>query len=185
MARTPSTMVALGTPVPDFFLPEVRVGDKVSPNDLMGAKAFVIMFISKHCPYVQNIMDQITTLTGEYLNKSIRFAGIASNDVENYPDDHPNEMAKLAKDLGWEFPVLYDEDQSVARAFDAACTPDFFVYNKKGLLVYRGQLDDSRPGNNIQSDGKDLRAALDAILEGSEPSPDQRPSLGCNIKWKS
>lgn len=185
MARTPSNMVELGTQVPDFFLPEVNVGDKVGPNDLTGAKAFVIMFISKHCPFVQHILEQITSLTNQYLDKSIRFAAITSNDVENYPDDHPDEVGKMARELGWQFPVLYDEDQSVAKAFDAACTPDFFVYNKQAKLIYRGQLDGSRPGNDVECDGRDLRAALDAVLNGELPSTDQRPSLGCNIKWKS
>ncbi|MCB1197006.1 MAG: thioredoxin family protein [Deltaproteobacteria bacterium] len=184
MAKTQSTMVELGSKVPDFFIPEVNVGDKVGPNDLIGAKAFVIMFISKHCPYVQNILEQITALTNEYLDKSIRFAAITSNDIEKYPDDHPDQVGKMAQELGWKFPVLFDADQSVARAFDAACTPDFFVYNKQAELVYRGQLDDSRPGNGRISDGKDLRAALDAILAGNKPTTDQHPSLGCNIKWK-
>lgn len=185
MAKTPSTMVALGTLAPDFFLPEVRHGQKVGLHDVTGKYGLVVMFLSKHCPYVQHILPTLTQLTQDYIPKGLRFVGISSNDVSNYPEDHPTELAKMAGELNWRFPLLYDETQEVARAYNAACTPDFFVYDQQLQLVYRGQLDNSRPGNGEPCDGNDLKNALDALLGGKKPNPDQKPSLGCNIKWKS
>lgn len=185
MALVSSKMIQLGTRVPSFFLPEIVSGAKVGPNDLVGGKAFVLMFLSRHCPYVQHIVPGITALTKKYLDLGFRFAGILSNDIVNYPDDHPDLMAAMAEELGWEFPFLFDQDQQLAKDCNATCTPDFFVYGKGSKLVYRGQLDESRPGNNALPTGKDIAQALDDILEGRFPDPSlQKPSIGCSIKWK-
>lgn len=184
MARTESKMISLGSEAPDFFIPEVRSNQKVGLYDVLGGSGLLVMFISRHCPFVQHIKKQITQLAKDYENK-IRFVAISSNDVVNYPEDHPEKLKQMAEEEDWKFPFLYDETQEVARAYDAACTPDFFLYNKQAKLVYRGQMDGSRPGNNIANDGRDLRAAFDCLINGKSLSPDQRPSLGCNIKWKS
>ena len=142
------------------------------------------MFICNHCPFVKHIQTELVNLGREYPPKGISIIAISSNDVSDYPEDSPDKMKQRAKSLGYTFPYLYDETQEVARSYDAACTPDFFVFDQDLLCVYRGQLDDSRPGNNIPVTGKDLRSALDAILSGHKVNPDQRPSVGCNIKWK-
>lgn len=184
MARIESKMIELGTEAPDFFIPEVRSNQKVGLYDVLGGSGLLVMFISRHCPFVQHIKKQITQLALDYENK-IRFVAISSNDVVNYPDDHPEKLKQMAVEEDWKFPFLYDESQDVARAYDASCTPDFFLYDKKAKLVYRGQIDSSRPGNNITNDGKDIRSAMDALIAGKAISSDQRPSMGCNIKWKS
>jgi len=184
MAETPSTMVDLGTKAPDFNLPDAVSGENVSLEDVKSDKATVIMFICNHCPFVKHVKEELTKLASEYKKKGASFAAINSNDVENYPQDSPENMKKDAERFGYPFPYLFDETQEVAKAYDAACTPDFYIYDKDLKLVYRGQLDDSRPGNNIPVTGKDLRGALDNVLEGKKVSEEQKPSLGCNIKWK-
>ena len=185
MADTPSKMVPLGMIAPDFVLPDTISGENKSLTDLKSEKATVIMFICNHCPFVKHVQKQLVKLAREYQAKGISFVAISSNDVEKYPDDSPQRMKEVAQELGYPFPYLYDESQEVARAYDAACTPDFYVFDKNLKLVYRGQMDGSRPGNNIPVTGKDLREALDNILQGKPVSEYQRPSIGCNIKWKS
>jgi peroxiredoxin len=184
MADTPSKMVPLGMIAPDFLLPDTISGENKSLTDLKSDKATVVMFICNHCPFVKHVQKQLVTLAREYQAKDISFVAISANDVEKYPDDSPQRMKEVAQELGYSFPYLYDESQDVARAYDAACTPDFYVFDKNLKLVYRGQMDGSRPGNTIQVTGRDLRAALDNILRGKPVSEDQRPSIGCNIKWK-
>lgn len=184
MARTPSTMVALGTKAPGFNLPDTVSGKQISLKDVKGGVATVIMFICNHCPFVKHVNAGLVQLANNYKDKGVGFVAISSNDVANHPDDSPKLMAQVSKQLNYPFPYLYDETQDVAKAYDAACTPDFFIYDKDLLLVYRGQLDDSRPGNEIPVTGKDVRHALDCLVN-SEPVPEfQRPSIGCNIKWK-
>lgn len=183
MARTPSTMLPLGTQLPEFNLPDTVSGENYSSEKLNG-KISVIMFICNHCPYVKHVNDQLVKLSNDYISKGVAFVGISSNDVANYPDDSPEKMKATARALKYPFPYLYDESQDVAKAFDAACTPDFYVFDTKGKLVYRGQLDDSRPSLDLPVTGKDLREALDHILSGERLSDFQRPSIGCNIKWK-
>ncbi|MBS1683736.1 MAG: thioredoxin family protein [Bacteroidetes bacterium] len=184
MALTPSHMIDLGSPAPFFSLPDTVSGQALSLDALKGGQATVIMFICNHCPYVKHINGQLVQLANDYNAKGIAFIAISSNDISAQPDDAPEQMKRVAEELHYPFPYLYDESQAVARAYEAACTPDFFIYDKDLKLVYRGQLDDSRPGNTTPNDGKDIRAALDAILSGDKPSPRQRPSIGCNIKWK-
>lgn len=184
MAYTESTMLPLGTKAPDFSLPDTVSGKRVSFSDIQGEKATVVMFLCNHCPYVIHVNEEIVRLSNEYLEKSVGFVGISSNDVENYPDDAPDKMKAVAQKEGYRFPYLYDESQDVAKAYDAACTPDFYVFDGDGKLVYRGQLDDSRPKSGKPVTGKDLRAALDAVIRGEAVHDFQRPSGGCNIKWK-
>lgn len=184
MARTPSNMIPLGTTAPDFTLPDTISGKDLSLAELKSDKATVIMFICNHCPFVKHVDDQLVTVANDYQAKGVSFVAISSNDVENYPQDSPELMKVEAEKLGYPFPYLYDESQEVARAYDAACTPDFYIFDGKLECVYRGQLDDSRPGNGKPVTGKDLRAALDDILRGKAVSKPQIPSLGCGIKWK-
>ena len=184
MARTPSTMVALGTKAPGFNLPDTVSGKQVSLNDARGDVATVIMFICNHCPFVKHINAELVKLANDYKIKGIAFVAISSNDAVNYPDDSPVLMKQVAARLKYPFPYLYDESQQVARSYDAACTPDFFIYDKELRLVYRGQLDDSRPGNEIAVTGKDIRDALDRLINNQPVAEVQRPSIGCNIKWK-
>lgn len=185
MAFTESTMLPLGTKAPHFSLPDTVTGKTFSLSEIAhGKKATVVMFLCNHCPYVVHVNPEIVRLANEYIKKGVAFVGINSNDVEKYPDDAPDKMKLVAEKVGYTFPYLYDETQDVARAYDAACTPDFFVFDKDLKLVYRGRLDDSKPGNNKPLTGKDLRNALNAILEGKEVDPVQYPSGGCNIKWK-
>lgn len=184
MARTPSTMVALGTKAPGFDLPDTISERQISLKDVKGDVATVIMFICNHCPFVKHVNAELVRLANHYKNKGIGFVAINSNDVINYPEDSPELMVRVAKQLNYPFPYLYDETQEVARAYDAACTPDFFIYDKDLLLVYRGQLDDSRPGNEIPVNGKDIRHALDCLINNNPVPGFQRPSIGCNIKWK-
>lgn len=184
MARTPSTMVALGTKAPEFILPDTVSGRQISLSDIKGSVATVIMFICNHCPFVKHVNAELVKLANDYKTKGIGFVAISSNDVVNHPDDSPGLMAQVARQLKYPFPYLYDETQEVAKAYDAACTPDFFIYDKNMHLVYRGQLDDSRPGNELPVTGKDIRHALDCLVI-NKPVPEiQRPSIGCNIKWK-
>lgn len=184
MAETPSTMLPLGTAAPDFTLPDTVSGKEISLSDIQSDQATVVMFLCNHCPFVKHVNPELVRLANDYQAKNVAFVAISSNDVENYPQDSPQRMKEVAETLGYPFPYLYDEDQSVARAYQAACTPDFFIFDDAMKLVYRGQLDSSRPGNSIPLNGQDIRAALDAILAGDPVSADQRPSIGCNIKWK-
>lgn len=184
MAATPSTMLPLGTRIPDFSLPNAVDGREVSPKDNEGSVALVVMFICNHCPFVKHVLQELGALARDYLPKRIGFMAINSNDVLAYPDDAPERMKELAQAEGWSFPFVYDETQEVAKAFQAACTPDFYVFDAQHKLVYRGQLDDSRPGNGVPVTGRDIRAALDAIIAGRDVPKDQKPSIGCNIKWR-
>ena len=183
MVMTASTMLALGTSAPDFSLPDIE-GNVISINDFKEAPALLVVFMCNHCPFVKHILSGLIELIKEYQAKGVAVVGINSNDVTNFPEDSPEMMAKIAKEKGFTFPYLYDETQAVAKAYRAACTPDFFLFSKERKLVYRGQMDDSRPGNNIPITGADLRAALDAVLEAEPVPQEQKPSMGCNIKWK-
>lgn len=184
MSKTASTMIPLGTIAPHFELPDVISGKQVKLNDSSDYVATVLMFICNHCPYVKHVNTAITSLANDYMPKKIRFLAISSNDVANYPDDSPVNMRIVAKQENYPFPYLYDETQEVAKAYNAACTPDFYVFNKNLSLVYRGQLDDSRPGNNIPVSGYCIREVLDCLLNNKTVNQEQKPSLGCNIKWK-
>lgn len=184
MALTSSSMLALGTQAPDFKLLDTISGKFYSLKDSQGSKAIVIMFICNHCPYVKHVMHELVKLANDYQAKGISFVAISANDVIAYPEDAPEKMAQLAKQLSFTFPYLYDETQKTAKAYHATCTPDFFVYDKNFSCVYRGQLDGSRPGNKITVSGKDIRSALDNILLDKPVNPQQKPSMGCNIKWK-
>jgi len=185
MARTPSNMMPLGTIAPDFSLPNTITGETVTLSDLKSDIATVLMFICNHCPYVKHVQGELVKLANDYQAKGISFIAISANDVVNYPDDSPEKMKIVAQQLGYPFPYLYDETQEVAKAYQAACTPDFYIFDKDLKCVYRGQLDDARPKNNLPVTGKDIRAALDAILAGQAVNSDQKPSIGCNIKWKA
>lgn len=184
MALTPSVMVTLGTQAPDFQLPDTD-GKVVSLTDFADAPVLLVAFICNHCPYVKHIRSSFAALTKEYIAKGVAIVGISSNDATAYPDDAPDKMKSEKTSAGYVFPYLYDESQAVAHAYKAACTPDFFLYDKNRKLVYRGQMDASRPGNDKPNDGADLRAALDMVLSGQvPPAESQVPSIGCNIKWK-
>lgn len=183
MARTLSTMLPLGTKAPDFSLVNVD-GRTVSLADFAGRPALLVVFLCNHCPFVKHLADQLEELTSAYIAKGMGVVGISSNDVANYPADSPEQMVAEAEARGYQFPYLYDETQEVAKAYRAACTPDFFLFDGDQKLVYRGQFDDSRPDSGIPVTGADLRAAVDAVLAGRQPSAEQRASLGCNIKWK-
>ena len=185
MAYTESNMLPLGTIAPDFILPDTVSGKMLSLKELASDKATVVMFLCNHCPYVIHVNPEIVRVAKDYQPKGVSFIAISSNDVENYPDDAPDRMQEQAAKVGYTFPYLYDETQEVARAYDAACTPDFYVFDGNLRLVYRGRLDDARPKNNNPLTGKDLRAALDAVLAGQPVIEAQYPSGGCNIKWKS
>jgi peroxiredoxin len=183
MAATPSTMTPLGTVAAGFSLPDTE-GRTVTLADFEGAPALLVMFICNHCPYVKHIAHGLADVAGVYQKKGVAVVGINSNDVRNYPDDRPEMMAEEVRSRGYTFPYLFDGTQKVAKAYEAACTPDFFVYDGDRKLVYRGQFDDSRPGSDLPVTGADVRAALDAVLEGRPVPEDQKPSMGCNIKWK-
>lgn len=184
MARTPSTMVALSTNAPHFILPDTVSGKDLSLENIKGEKGTMIMFICNHCPFVKHVNAELVRLANDYKNKGIGFVAISSNDVINHPEDAPGLMTQVAKELKYPFPYLYDETQEVAKAYDAACTPDFFIYDKDLQLAYRGQLDASRPGNEIPVTGKDIRNALDCLINNAPVPLEQTPSIGCNIKWK-
>ena len=183
MARTPSTMQELGTSAVDFSLPD-GTGATHSLNSCRGDKGTLVIFMCNHCPFVVHVADELASLGRDYSNRGIGIVAINSNDVENYPDDAPDKMVETAKAWGLDFPYLYDESQEIAKQYQAACTPDFFLYDEQDSLIYRGQLCESRPGSDIPVTGKDLRAALDALVSGTPVSEDQKPSIGCNIKWK-
>ncbi|MBI5471276.1 MAG: thioredoxin family protein [Ignavibacteriae bacterium] len=184
MASTLSTMLPLGTPLPEFTLPDVVSGKLITPETFKDSTALVVMFICRHCPYVKHVEDELPRLAKDYAAQRVGFVAITSNDAENYPEDSPESSAEMAKELGFTFPFCYDEDQLVAQAFQAACTPEFYLFDSARRLAYRGQLDDSRRSNSIPVTGKDLRAAIDAVLAGAPVSQNQIPSIGCNIKWK-
>lgn len=184
MSLTESTMLPLGSKAPDFALPEVTTGRVVRLGDFAGKKALLVMFICRHCPYVQHVQGELVKLSRDYSTADLSLVAISSNDASSHPEDAPQSLVEQTKKVGFTFPYLYDESQTAAKAFTAACTPDFFLFDGQRRLAYRGQLDDSRPGNGKPVTGRDLRAALDAILKGLAPAASQRPSAGCNIKWK-
>ncbi len=184
MAATPSTMLALGTQAPDFHLPDVVTGQKRSLRDFVKNKILLVMFICRHCPYVKHVQDQLARIGEEYVPRNVGMVAISSNDAGNYPDDSPESLREMARTLKFNFPLCYDETQEAAKAYRAACTPEFYLFNEERKLAYRGQLDDSRPKNDLPVTGKDLRAALEAALTGREPMMEQKPGIGCNIKWK-
>ncbi len=185
MALTESTMLELGTTAPDFALTDVVNGKLIRRDDFQGHKGLLVMFICTHCPYVKHIEKGLAALGMDYDDKPVGIVAISSNDAATYPDDSPAGLKKQAQTIGFRFPYLYDESQQVAHAYKAACTPDFFLFDGDLRLVYRGQFDDSRPGNGVAVTGKDLRTALDAVLDGKQPAADQKVSIGCNIKWKA
>ncbi|MGB7395715.1 MAG: thioredoxin family protein [Pricia sp.] len=184
MSRTPSTMLPLGTKAPEFSLEDTVTEKTINLHEMKGDEGTVIMFICNHCPFVKHVNPEIVRVAQKYQDKGVGFIAISSNDVENYPQDAPHLMKENAKQEGYTFPYLYDETQEVAQEYQAACTPDFYLFDADLKLVYRGQLDDSRPGNDLPLNGKDLRNAIDALLSGKEIDSDQKPSIGCNIKWK-
>ncbi|TAL63455.1 MAG: thioredoxin family protein [Legionella sp.] len=184
MTRTASTMLPLGTVAPDFQLNDVITNKSIRLHDNQNYIATVIMFICNHCPFVKHVNAGLTALANDYLDKNVRFIAINANDVEHYPDDSPENMIITAKEWNYPFPYVFDETQEIASAYHAACTPDFFVFDESLALAYRGQLDDSRPGNNIPVTGSSIRSALDCLLKHEPIKLEQKPSLGCNIKWK-
>jgi len=185
MAKTLSTMLELGTTAPDFSLPDVVSGETVSLNDFDGKKGLLVMFICRHCPFVKHVEEELAQLGVDYESKDIGIVAVSANDPAVSADDGPESLKEMAAQLGFRFPYLYDESQATAKAYSAACTPDFFLFDQSRELIYRGQLDDSRPDSGIPVTGEDLRAAMDALLSDQPVSPDQRASIGCNIKWKS
>ena len=184
MSLTPSSMLALGTTAPDFTLSDVVSNRPVGLNDFEGKKALMVMFICAHCPYVVHVGRELARIGKDYADKSLGILAISANDIENYPEDAPDKLKAIALKFGFSFPFCFDESQAVAKAYTAACTPDFFLFDENRGLVYRGQLDDSRPGRGTPN-GRDLRLAIDAVLSGTPVDSDQKPSTGCNIKWKS
>lgn len=184
MVAVASTMLALGTKAPDFKLPDVISGKTVSSSIAADKRGLLVMFISRHCPYVQHVKQELARLGKDYAGQ-VGIVAISANDIVSYPDDSPANLKQMALEAGFSFPVCYDESQEAAKAYSAACTPDFFLFDAKRRLVYRGQLDDSRPGNGKPLTGSDLRAALDCLIAGRPIDEGQKPSLGCNIKWKA
>jgi len=184
MVLTPSTMPELGSLAPDFNLPDVVSGGTVSRDGALGPKGLLVMFICRHCPYVKHVQEELARLGHDYSGRGIGLVAISANDAAAHPEDAPDRLREQAEELGFNFPYAYDETQEVARAYGAACTPDFFLYDRERRLVYRGQLDDSRPRNDRPVTGRDLRGALDALIMGKEIARQQQPSIGCNIKWK-
>ena len=185
MAVTPSTMLPLGTRAPGFSLLNAVDGTRVALSDFREKRALLVMFVCNHCPYVVHVREELTRLGADYLPQGVGIVAINANSSKTHPQDGPSAMKQLAQHLGWHFPFLFDETQHVAKAYRAACTPDFFLFYDRTRLLYRGQLDDSRPGNGIAVTGKDLRAAIDALLAGRAVSDQQKPSIGCNIKWNA
>lgn len=184
MALTPSTMLALGTQALDFELMDVCTGKKTNLFSLKKSSGLLVMFICRHCPYVKHLERELARLGKDYANSNIGIAAVSSNDAEKYPDDAPEQLKKMAEALSFSFPFLYDETQSAAKGYRAACTPDFFLLDSNSNLFYRGQFDDSRPGNGLKVTGADLRFAMDVLTAGKKLQREQKPSLGCNIKWK-
>ena len=184
MAHTASTMLALGTTAPDFSLPDVVSGKTITRDQAAGPRGLLVMFLCAHCPFVQHVNSELGRLGRDYGGRGIGIVAISSNDAETHPDDAPPGLRRQAEEQGFQFPYLFDESQEVARAYHAACTPDFFLFDAGKKLVYRGQFDGSRPGNGVAVDGRDLRAAMDQVLAGKPVPAEQQPSVGCNIKWK-
>lgn len=184
MARTASTMLPLGTPAADFQLPDVVSGETISLATFAGKKALLVIFLCRHCPFVQHIKTELAQLGKDYVGQNVGIVAISANDATKYPDDAPDRLKEFAQELELQFPLVYDESQETALAYTAACTPDFFLFDANLHLVYRGQLDESRPSNGLPVTGQDLRAAIAAVLEDRPVNPDQKPSIGCNIKWK-
>jgi peroxiredoxin len=184
MARTASTMLDLATAAPDFALPDVVTGKTISLASFAGKKGLLVMFICRHCPYVKHVQDQLAKIGQDYVSQGLGIVAISANDADKYPDDGPDSLKEMAKELSFDFPLCYDASQATAKAYTAACTPDFFLFDPDFRLAYRGQLDDSRPGNDLPVTGQDLRAAIATVLANQTPSPEQKPSIGCNIKWK-
>lgn len=185
MARTESNMLALGTHAPDFHLPDVTSGETISFDRFKNKKALLVMFICRHCPFVKHVQDELARIGKDYADKPLGIVAISSNDASAYPDDAPDSLREQARVLGFNFPYCYDESQDIARAYDAACTPDFFLFDANRHLVYRGELDPSRPGNNVPVNGCELRAAIENVLNDRPVDSNQKPSIGCNIKWKT
>ena len=184
MAQTPSNMLPLGTIAPEFYLKDTNSGDWFSFADLKGEKGTLVMFICNHCPFVHHVLEEILMIANDYRVQGIGIIAISSNDVVKFPQDAPGLMTEFAFQNKFEFPYLYDETQEVAKAYNAACTPDFYLFDNQDKLVYHGQLDDSRPGNGIPLSGNDLRGAIDGVIYNRTINPNQKPSMGCNIKWK-
>ncbi len=184
MVLTPSTMLSLGTKAPAFVLPDAVTEDMISLDIFADKKALLVMFICRHCPFVKHVQAELAQIGKDYADRSLGIVAISANDIENYPDDAPAKLKEMAAMLEFNFPLCYDATQEVAKTYTAACTPDFFVFDRDRTLVYRGQLDDSRPSSDVPVTGKDLRTALESVLSDRTPDPDQKPSIGCNIKWK-
>jgi len=184
MALTPSTMLPLGTKAPNFQLSDVVSGKTISLDTFAGKQALLVMFICRHCPFVKHVQSELAKIGKDYADSDVGIVAISANDAENYPSDAPDKLKEMSAELGFTFPLCYDETQETAKAYTAACTPDFFLFDANHQLVYRGQLDDSRPSNNKPVTGKDLRSALDAVLASQPVNSEQKPSIGCNIKWK-
>jgi peroxiredoxin len=185
MTLTPSTMMPLGTDAPGFALPDLKTGNTMRLATFSGKKALLVMFVCRHCPYVKHVENELAALGSDYAGTDLGIVAISANDADNYPDDAPASLKEYSESMGFNFPFCYDESQSIAKAYTAACTPDFFLFDSDKKLVYRGQLDNSRPGNDVPVTGQDLRAAIDAVLADEPCNTDQKPSMGCNIKWKS
>ena len=185
MVLTESTMLSLGTPAPNFALSDVTTQETISLKTFAGKKGLLVMFICNHCPFVKHVKQELANIGKDYIALGLGIVGISSNDVENYPDDSPEKLKAMVQSFQMNFPICYDETQAVAHKYKAACTPDFFLFDADQRLAYRGQLDGSRPSNDIPVTGEDLRAAIDTVLAGKSVSPEQKPSIGCNIKWKA
>ena len=185
MVLTPSTMLPLGTSAPNFQLPDVVSGKTISLETFSDSKALLIIFMCRHCPFVKHVQQEFYRIQEDYQDRGLGIVAISANDVANYPDDSPDNLKAMAQEFGYKFPVCYDETQEVSKSYTAACTPDFFLFDRDLTLVYRGQLDDSRPSNGIPVTGRDLRNAIAAILADRAIDSEQRPSIGCNIKWKA
>ncbi|ERN42661.1 peroxiredoxin [Rubidibacter lacunae KORDI 51-2] len=184
MVKTASTMLDLGTPAPNFHLPDTVSGDTISLETFAGKPALLVIFMCAHCPFVIHVQGELARIGKDYAKRNLGIVGISANNVETHPDDAPDKLKAMVEHLGFNFPLCYDASQVTAKAYTAACTPDFFLFDGDRKLIYRGQLDDSRPGNNAPVNGKDLRAAIDAVLAGRPVATHQKPSIGCNIKWK-
>lgn len=184
MVKTYSTMLPLGTAAPEFQLPDVVSGQTISLATFKDSKALLLMFICQHCPFVKHVQTELAKIGQDYQKQALGMAAISANDVANYPDDSPEKLKQMAAELNFNFPVCYDASQEISKSYTAACTPDFFLFDGAGKLAYRGQLDDSRPSNGIPVTGKDLRQAIDAVLQEKTIDFEQKPSIGCNIKWK-
>ncbi|MEM7757895.1 MAG: thioredoxin family protein [Cyanobacteria bacterium P01_A01_bin.40] len=184
MVKTASTMLPLGTAAPEFELPDVVSNNIISLKTFADSKALLIMFICQHCPFVKHLQDELAKIGQDYQALPLGMVAISSNDVGNYPQDSPEKLKQMAEELGFNFPVCYDESQEVSKSYTAACTPDFFLFDNSRKLAYRGQLDDSRPSNGVPVTGTDLRQAIDAVLQDRAIDFEQKPSIGCNIKWK-